>query len=1143
MAFRWNRALRPQNTALRLVLRSGSPQFMRFHSANLLFKSQKPPKDGSDDPEHKPSSLHKIEKLEPQSEKNTDKKLDAKVKLDSVEEKSENIEANPGAKPEKPAKVRRSKPKTKPDVFLETNRRKSSMFNPKEYEDNGENEPPILASDKLLPLQLPFRPVYPGASTYMVSGDLKLMSALRKLNENPNWDHRVLAVMSKTPIKTTELVTSVDNVHSIGCVCLIDNISINKIPESDNYTAYAVLFPMFRARVGEIVQNININVSSEVDNGKVNAKVKQNEQVKDEAKAELDRKAESEAEAKVDTRTISKDGEHDTNLDTKQANEAATEATTEAASEAASEETKSKLRSKSDTFIEKNALDKLGVPCMRNVRAVPNDPYAVNDEEIQRLCVRIIDLLREISLSSGTAKRLVDEFSALVSQAHGGEFPQPDFLADFTASILPKSDSLQKILDETNVLERLKIVADLASKEVTYLRVQEGIARFGHSQTELRNREMILHEYLRYIKKELGLDGDDKSRSADKFSEKVSKLDMPDDIRRIFNEELNKFRSLETTSGEYNTVRTYLDWLSSLPWGKYTSDRFDLNEAKKLLDKSHYGMKDVKDRILEFLAVGKLNGTVDGKIVCLAGPPGVGKTSIAKSIAEALNRKFDRFSVGGLHDASEIKGHRRTYVAAMPGRIVQALKRTQTLNPVILIDEIDKLSNGGAHGSPSAALLEVLDPEQNKNFQDTYLEVPVDLSKVLFICTANYLEGIPAPLMDRMEVINVSGYLPQEKVMIASNHLGPKFQKEAGLGPAKVSIDREALDYLVQKYTREAGVRGLSKSLEKIFRKVAVNFVQTAANNSEAARKASESIESSGNSENVLKNDASDSSVKEGASSPADASDSVESKKPEEESNEANSSNGASVTGIHDEISNFALTITKNDLQQYVGAPVHNSNRLYDIFPPGVSMGLGWTPNGGMPLFIESVLQEPLSDKGKPRFTRTGQLGEVMNESTSIAYSFARMFMSRRFPRNHFLEHAVIHTHFPEGAIKKDGPSAGITVATSLISLAMDVPVNNNVAMTGELSLTGKVLQIGGLREKAVAAKTAGAKIIIFPEDNRAEWEELTDEVKQGLEPRPARYFQDVFDVVFGSVDNSKVNAAWPELAPKKPAPAVVNAI
>jgi len=1009
----------------------------QLHTTPAWFKDSKDsksPPDGEDSESSKDAkSPKKPSSVKPDAKANTDSDATDANKSSKIDVSDDRSSWKPKTDSSKSKTKSKSDPESveqKRQILVNNRRRQNSkadMFNPRDFDRQEGNAPPISKNDRLLPIQLPFRPVYPGASTFMVSGDAQLMNVLRKLNDTPGWDHRVMAVLSKTPIQTAQLVNNIDDVHEIGCVCLLDSISINKVPETDRFSTYAAVFPMFRARVGELVENVKAQVE------------------------------------------------------------------TTPAPQTQPEEVES--WEQSETAASERALDQVTVQYMKNISALPNEPYAVADDNIQRLCVRVIDALREISANSSGAKRLIDEFSTLVPQSPGGVFPQPDFLADFTASILPKNDTLQQILSETNVLERLKLVAELASKEVMYLHVQEGIARYGHNQTELRNREMILNEYLRYIKKELGIDGDDKSKSADKFLDKVAKVNMPKDVRRVFDDELNKFRTLEPTSGEYNTVRSYLDWLSSIPWGQYSTDRFDLPEARRLLDNSHYGMKDVKDRILELLAVGKLNGSVDGKIVCLSGPPGVGKTSIAKSVAESLNRKFDRFSVGGLHDASEIKGHRRTYVAAMPGRIIQALKRTQTQNPVILIDEIDKLGHGGTHGSPSAALLEVLDPEQNKNFQDTYLEVPVDLSRVLFLCTANYLESIPAPLMDRMEIINVPGYLPEEKVEIAAAHLAPKHQREAGLSAAQVNIDKEALDWLVRKYTREAGVRGLGKNIEKIFRKVAVNLLTDAEN--------SKTLDSSN------------------AKPSADAKVDGEAKASE---------NSETEEPLHEKVGRFQLDIRRDALAKYVGPPVHNSDRMFDVLPVGVSMGLGWTPSGGMPLFIESVLQEPLSPKSKPNFAKTGQLGEVMGESVSIAYSFARMFMARNFPRNRFLYHANIHTHFPEGSIKKDGPSAGITTATSLLSLAMNKPMHNDVAMTGELSLTGKVLQIGGLREKSVAAKTAGAKTIVFPDDNRAEWADLPEQVKEGLTPIPVKDYHEVFDAVFGKVDAAQVNAAWPEL-------------
>lgn len=853
----------------------------------------------------------------------------------------------------------------------------------------GQNSSPISKQERVLPIQLQYRPVFPGMASHFTSTDPKFISTVTKLRETGHWNQRVIAVMSKKKIDTAQLVTNLDDVYDVACCCHLSRVVI---ANNARETMYGVLYPQFRVKIGELVENVR----------------------------------------------------------------GATSIT----------------RGDQPAPTDESPLDKVTVQWMKGVTALPNEPYAVNDDEIQQLSRKIIDGLQTMSVLSAAVKAEVEKFSQLVPLAPGGSFDQPDFLADFAASLLPKNEGLQEILEKTNVADRLRVVADLVGKEVDYMRVQEGIYKYGHDQTQQKNREMILHEYLRYIKRELGMDGDEKSRLADKFQERAdSMLDgMPPDVRRVFEDEMNKFRSLEPNAGEYNTVRTYLDWLTSLPWGKYSQDKFVIKDARNILDKSHFGLKDVKERILEFLAVGKLRGTVDGKIICLAGPPGVGKTSIARSIADSLNRKFDRFSVGGLYDVSEIKGHRRTYVASLPGRIIQSLKKCQTLNPVILIDEIDKLARGGSHGDPSAALLEALDPEQNKAFQDTYMEVPVDLSRVLFVCTANNLDTIPAPLMDRMEVIHIPGYLPDEKVSIAQSYLTPKARRESGLDDSNVDITGEALQTLVMKYTRESGVRGLSKNIEKIFRKFAFEVV----NGHEA-------------------------------------------KETEKDHKEA--------------VRQFELVLKPKDLIKYVGVAPHPNDRLYEPpLPAGVAMGLGWTPSGGMPLFIESVIQEPLTKESKPKFTRTGQLGEVMNESTSIAYSFVRMFIAKKFPRNRFLDFASVHTHFPEGAIKKDGPSAGIAMATSLLSLAMNTPANPDVAMTGELSLTGKVLQIGGLREKSVAARTLGIKTIIFPEDNRAEWEDLPLNIREGIEARPVKSYEEVFPIMFGHVDPAVVNSAWPEI-------------
>lgn len=860
---------------------------------------------------------------------------------------------------------------------------------------------PIRSSDRFLPIQLQFRPVFPGMATHFTTKDPKMIKTITKLVESGQWDSQVVAVLGRSKTaSTTQLVTNVDDVHTVGCVCRLSSTLTQHNPNEakasgeTGHTMYVTLFPLFRVRVGELVETVR--------------------------------------GAPIGEQTTS------------------------------------------------NPIDSVGVQCMTNVTPLPNEPYAVSDPEIQENCHRIIEKLGSMSRMSTAIKFELDRFSKLVPSSPGDEFKRPDFLADFAASLMPKNEGLQDILELLNVKERTHQIADFVGRELEYMKVQEGIYKYGNDQTQLRNREMILHEYLRYIRKELGMDNDEKAKLMESFQKRADNLEMPKDVRRMYDDELNKLRSLEPNAGEFATVRSYLDWLTSLQWGKYTQDKFSIKSANSLLDKSHYGLQDVKDRILEFLAISKLKGSVDGKIICLVGPPGVGKTSIARTIADSLGRSFDRFSVGGVHDVSEIKGHRRTYVAALPGRIIQALKKCGTMNPVILIDEIDKLARNHAHGDPSAALLEVLDPEQNKNFQDTYMEVPVDLSRVLFVCTANTLDTIPEPLLDRMEVMNIPGYLPSEKVEIARHYLFPKAMKSSGLESAKVDITPEALSRLVARYTRESGVRNLNKQTEKILRKLAYRFVKKHESNS----------------------------------------------LPKDDEHEK----------IADElVEQIVETIGPDDLIQYVGVPTHTRDRLFEELSPGVSLGLGWTATGGVPLYVESGLQETLKRTGVPKLTRTGLLGEVMNESGSIAYSFSRMFMTKRFPRNRFLDHAVIHTHFPEGAIRKDGPSAGLAMAASLVSLAMNV-APKDVAMTGELTLTGKVLQIGGLREKIVAAKTIGASVVIFPVDNKAEWEELPSHVKENMTPRPVNTFDEAFEILFGDVDAAAVNSAWPQLAdPESP--------
>ncbi|KAL8771062.1 MAG: hypothetical protein Q9209_003481 [Squamulea sp. 1 TL-2023] len=733
------------------------------------------------------------------------------------------------------------------------------------------------------------------------------------------------------------------------------------------------------------------------------------------------------------------------------------------------------------------------------------EPYDKKDPVIKAVTSELVNVFKDVANLNHLFRDQIATFS--MSQSAGNILEEPGKLADFAAAVSAgEIRELQEVLETMNVQERLSKALMVLKKELMNAQLQAKISKDVEGKIQKRQREYWLMEQMKGIRRELGIESDGKDKMVEKFREKASKLAMPEAVKKVFEEELSKLAHLEPAASEFNVTRNYLDWLTQIPWGQQSAENFGIKNAMTVLDEDHHGLKDVKDRILEFIAVGKLRGTVEGKILCFVGPPGVGKTSIGKSIARALNRQYYRFSVGGLTDVAEIKGHRRTYVGALPGRIVQALKKCQTENPLILIDEVDKIGRGH-QGDPSSALLELLDPEQNNSFLDHYLDVPVDLSKVLFVCTANMTDTIPRPLLDRMEMIELSGYVADEKMAIAERYLAPAAKELSGLKDVAVNLDKAAIEELIKSYCRESGVRNLKKQIEKVYRKSALNIIRD---------------------------------VGEGEGTPLAESNALteEGKKAQEESAKDDADVRETPQAIEKETTpnprvqlkvpdSVNITIDRSNLKDYVGPPVFTSDRLYETTPPGVAMGLAWTSMGGAALYVESILENALSYSSRPGLERTGNLKNVMKESTLIAYSFAKGLLAKKFPENKFFEKAKVHLHCPEGAVQKDGPSAGVTMATSLLSLALGRGVGPTVAMTGELTVTGKVLRIGGLREKTVAARRAGAERIIFPMDNMSDWIELPENIKEGIEGHAASWYSEIFDLVFPDLDHHAANTLW----------------
>ena len=627
---------------------------------------------------------------------------------------------------------------------------------------------------------------------------------------------------------------------------------------------------------------------------------------------------------------------------------------------------------------------------------LPEQAYDKKSPVIKAVTSEIVNVFKDVAGLNPLFRDQISTFS--MSQSAGNIVEEPGKLADFAAAVSAgEIRELQDVLETMDVEERLSKALMVLKKELMNAQLQNKISKDVENKIQKRQREYWLMEQMKGIRRELGIESDGKEKLVEKFKEKADKLAMPEAVQKVFKEELDKLAHLEPAASEFNVTRNYLDWLTQIPWGQRSAENFGIKNAMTVLDEDHYGLKDVKDRILEFIAVGKLRGTVEGKILCFVGPPGVGKTSIGKSIARALNRQYYRFSVGGLTDVAEIKGHRRTYVGALPGRIIQALKKCQTENPLILIDEVDKIGRGH-QGDPSSALLELLDPEQNNSFLDHYMDVPVDLSKVLFVCTANMTDTIPRPLLDRMEMIELSGYVADEKMAIAERYLAPAAKELSGLKEVDVNLTKEAIEELIKSYCRESGVRNLKKQIEKVYRKSALKIIQDLG-------------------EDVLSEDKA--LTEEGkiaqAESDKDTSDVKETPiNIEKETTEKPRVSLSVPDSVH-------VSIGKDNLKDYVGPPIFTSDRLYEETPPGVAMGLAWTSMGGAALYVESILENALNASSRPGLERTGNLKNVMKESTVIAYSFAKSVMAKKFPENKFFEKAKLHLHCPEGAVQKDG--------------------------------------------------------------------------------------------------------------------------
>ena len=685
-----------------------------------------------------------------------------------------------------------------------------------------------------------------------------------------------------------------------------------------------------------------------------------------------------------------------------------------------------------------------GLQRVRLVRPVQDEPYLVGELE------DVPEIVPESPEVEALTRNVQQQFAQIIGmtpylpeelQLAASNIDDPTALTHLIASTLRlKTEERQELLELANVEERLRRIAQILSREVEMSELGSKIQSQVASEIDKGQREFFLRQQLKAIQEELG-EGDDHQAEINELLEQIEEKHLPEHVEKVARRELSRLERLPPAAAEYGVIRTYLDWILSLPWTEFTEDNLDLDHARQILDEDHFDLEKVKERIVEYLAVSKLKNDLSGPILCFVGPPGVGKTSLGHSIARALGRRFARISVGGVRDESEIRGHRRTYIGAMPGTIIRAIRDAESANPVFLIDEIDKMGSD-FRGDPAAAMLEVLDPEQHSSFRDHYLDLPFDLSKVLFICTANTLDTIPGPLLDRMDVIQLSGYTHEEKLGIAKRYLVPKQLAAHGLTKSRVSIPDKTLRLVIAEYTREAGVRNLDRQIAALCRKAATMIA----------------------------------------------------------------------TGHEGKI-----RVDEERVREWLGPRKFAVDARKRTADPGVATGLAYTPVGGDVLFIEATAYP-----GKGRLTITGQLGEVMQESAQTALSWVRSHSEQLGLAPDWFAENDVHVHVPAGAVPKDGPSAGVTMATAIVSLVRGTPVDDEVGMTGEITLTGQVLPIGGVREKVLAAERAGLKRVILPLENVHDLEELPEETRNELEFVLVDHVEEVFEDAFRSAGRKR---------------------